>query len=64
MQLAQHWWDILMLDIVRVIVVLAIGVNAEIRMFQSVSVSQMAVSSRDEYMKLVCHVQWIADKIG
>jgi hypothetical protein len=53
--------DILMLDIVGVIVVLAVGVDAKMRMFQRVSVSQMAVSSRDELMKLVSCVRWVSD---
>jgi hypothetical protein len=54
-------WDILMLDIIRVIVVLAVGVDTEMRMFQRVSMSWMAVSSRDKIVELVGHVGWIAD---
>jgi hypothetical protein len=44
--------DILMLDMVWVVVALAVEVNAEIRMLKSMSVSQMAASSRDELWNL------------
>jgi hypothetical protein len=53
--------DILTLDIVWVIVVLAVEVVAVILMFQRVSVSQMTASSRDEIVKLVGCVRWIVD---
>jgi hypothetical protein len=56
--------DILTLDIVRVIVILAVEVAAEILMFQSVSMSRMTVSSRDELVKLVGGVRWIAYESG
>jgi hypothetical protein len=52
--------DILMLDIVWVIVVLAVEVVAEVLMFQRVSMSWMTVSSRDKIMKLVSGVWWVA----
>jgi hypothetical protein len=57
-------WDILMLDIAGVIVVLAVGVNAEVRMFQSMNVSQVAVSSRDEIVELVSCVRWIVNQVS
>jgi hypothetical protein len=56
--------DILMLDITGVTVVLAIGVDAEVRMFQSVNLSQVAVSSRDEIVKLVGCVWQIANQVS
>jgi hypothetical protein len=56
--LAEALVDILMLDMVGVIVVLAVGVNEEMIMFKSVSVSQMAASSRDKIVKLVSHIRW------
>jgi hypothetical protein len=55
--------DILMLDMVWVVVVLAVEVVAEVMMFKSMSVSQMTVSSRDEIMKLVSHVRWVANQV-
>jgi hypothetical protein len=52
--------DILTLDMVRVVVVLAVGVNAEVRMLESMSMSWMAASSRDKIVKLVsCVWQWV-----
>jgi hypothetical protein len=54
--------DILMLDMVQVIVVLAVEVVAVILMFQRVSPSQMTVSSRDEIVKLVSGVRWVANE--
>jgi hypothetical protein len=54
--------DILMLDMVWVIVVLAVEVVTEVLMFQRVSVSWMTVSSRDKIMKLVSGVGQIADQ--
>jgi hypothetical protein len=53
--------DILMLDMVWVIVVLAVDINVEIRMFERVSMSWMAVSSRDEIVELVGGVWWIVN---
>jgi hypothetical protein len=53
--------DILTLDIVWVIVVLAVEVVAEVLMFQRVSVSWMTVSSRDKIVELVSGVQWVAE---
>jgi hypothetical protein len=53
--------NILMLDMVCVIVVLTVEVTAEVLMFQRVSMSQMAVSSRDEIMELVSGVQWVVE---
>jgi hypothetical protein len=53
--------DILTLDIVWVIVVLAVEVMAEVLMFQRVSVSWITVSSRDEIMELVSGVWGIVD---
>jgi hypothetical protein len=53
--------DILTLDIVWVVVILAVEVAAEVLMFQRVSVSWMTVSSRDEIMKLVSHVGWFVE---
>jgi hypothetical protein len=53
--------DILMLDIVWVIVVLAVEVTAVVLMFQSVSMSWMTASSRDEIVELVGQVRWVAD---
>jgi hypothetical protein len=50
-----------MLDIVEVIVVLAKGVDTEMRMLESMSMSQMAVSSWDEIVKLVGCIGRIAD---
>jgi hypothetical protein len=44
-----------------VIVVSAVEVVAEIMMFESMSVSWMAVSSRDEIVKLVGGVRRVAD---
>jgi hypothetical protein len=55
--------DILMLDMVWVVVVLAVEVKAVILMFQSMSMSQMTVSSRDKIVKLVSCVWWVADQI-
>jgi hypothetical protein len=55
--------DILMLDIVWVIVVLAVEVAAEILMLQRVSPSWMTASSRDEIVKLVSGVRWVADQV-
>jgi hypothetical protein len=54
--------DILMLDIVGVIVILAVEVVAEVLMLQSVSVSQMATSSGLELVKLVGCIGRIAYK--
>jgi hypothetical protein len=54
-------WDILMLNITGVIVVLPIGVDAEVRMFQSMNVSCVAASSRDKIVELVGHVGWIVN---
>jgi hypothetical protein len=55
--------DILTLDIVQVVVVSAVDVNAEIRVFESMSMSWMAASSRDEIVKLVGCVWWVADQV-
>jgi hypothetical protein len=55
--------DILMLDIVWVIVVLAVEVVAEILVLQRVSVSWMTASSRFEIVKLVGCVGGIAYSI-
>jgi hypothetical protein len=52
--------DILMLDISRVIVVSAVEVMAVVLMFQSVSPSQMTVSSRDKIVELVGSIGRIA----
>jgi hypothetical protein len=49
-----------MLDIV-VIVVLAVLIVAEVRMLESMSMSWMAVSSRDKTVELVSGVWWIAN---
>jgi hypothetical protein len=54
--------DILTLDIVWVIVILAVEVMAEVLMFQRVSMSQMTVSFRDEIVKLVSGIWWIIKK--
>jgi hypothetical protein len=54
--------DILMLDIVWVVVVLAVEVTIEVLMFQRVSMSQMTVSSRDKIVKFVGHVRWVTDQ--
>jgi hypothetical protein len=54
--------DILMLDMVQVIVVLAVEAVTEVLMFQRVSPSQMTVSSRDEIVKFVSCVGWIVDE--
>jgi hypothetical protein len=51
--------DILMLDII--VVVLAEGIDTEIRMFERVSMSQIAASSRDEIVELVCCEQQVAN---
>jgi hypothetical protein len=53
--------DILMLNIVWVIVVPAVDINAEIRMLKRVSMSWMAASSRDKIVKLVGGVGQIAN---
>jgi hypothetical protein len=53
--------DILMLDMVGVIVISAVEIAAEALMFQRVSVSWMTASSRDEIVKLVSCVRWVAD---
>jgi hypothetical protein len=53
--------DILMLDMVWVIVVLAVEVTAEVLMLQRVSMSQMTASSRDEVIELVGCVRWVVD---
>jgi hypothetical protein len=55
--------DILMLDMVWVIVVLAVEVTAEVLMFQRVSPSQMTASSRDKIVKLVSGVRWVVDQV-
>jgi hypothetical protein len=55
--------DMLMLDIVWVIVVLAVEVTAEILVLQRVSVSWMTASSWDEIVKLVGSVGWIVDQV-
>jgi hypothetical protein len=49
-----------MLDII-VIVVLAVSIIAEVMMLESMSMSQIAVSSRDEIMELVHGIWWIAN---
>jgi hypothetical protein len=54
--------DILMLDMVWVVVVLAVEVTAEMLMFQRVSPSWMTVSFRDEIVKLVSCVWWVVDQ--
>jgi hypothetical protein len=53
--------DILMLDIVWVIVILAVEVAAVVLMLQRVSMSWMTASSRDEIVELVCHIWGIAE---
>jgi hypothetical protein len=55
--------NILMLDIVWVIVVLAVEISAKVLMFKSMSVSQMTVSSKDEIVEFVSGVGQIADEI-
>jgi hypothetical protein len=55
--------DILTLDMVWVIVVLAVDINAEIRMLESMSMSQMAVSSRDKIVEFVGHIQQVANQV-
>jgi hypothetical protein len=55
--------DILMLDMVWIIVVLAVEVVAEVLMFQRVSPSQMTASSRDRIVKLVSGVRWVVDQV-
>jgi hypothetical protein len=55
--------DILMLDIVWVVVVLAVEVTAVVLMFQRVSVSWMTVSSRGKIMKFVGGVRWVANQV-
>jgi hypothetical protein len=52
--------DIWMLDIV-VIVVLVVLIVTEVRMLESISMSQMAASSRDEIMEPVSGVWWIVN---
>jgi hypothetical protein len=54
--------DILMVDMVLVIVVSAVEVTAETMMFESVSVSWMAVHSREEIVKLVGCVWWVVNQ--
>jgi hypothetical protein len=55
--------DILMLDIVWVVVVLAVEFIAIVLVFQRVSMSQMTASSRDEIVKFVSCVRWVADQV-
>jgi hypothetical protein len=55
--------DILMFDMAGVIVVLAVGVDAEVRMFQSMSMSWVAASSRDEIVELVGCVWWVMNQV-
>jgi hypothetical protein len=52
--------DILTLDIVGVIVILAVEVMAEVLVFQRVCMSWMATSSWLELVKLVGHIGRIA----
>jgi hypothetical protein len=56
--------DILMLDIVGVIVILAVEVVAEILVLQRMSMSQMTMSSRFELIELVGGIGRIAYKSG
>jgi hypothetical protein len=55
--------DILTLDMVWVIVILAVEVMAEVLMFQRVSVSWMTVSSRGKYVELVGCIRQVADQV-
>jgi hypothetical protein len=56
--------DILMLDIVWVIVILAVEVMVEVLMFQRVSMSWITVSSKDKIVELVSGVWQVVEEIS